>query len=415
MAVGRVYRAPTGQRALRLPAVQDQSTIRPARILRIIARLNVGGPAHHVSILSGRLDRARFETLLVAGRLGPSEGSMEDLVEHHGARMERIEALGPDLDAVADARALRALVATMRRFRPDLVHTHTAKAGTLGRLAARIAFPRRPAIVHTYHGHVLSGYFGPRKEAAFRQVERELARISDRLIGASNATVDELVQMRIAPREHFRVIPTGLDLEPFLALDGARDPAFRAEVGATDEELLVVFVARLVPIKRVDVLLDAVAHARATGAPLRLAVVGDGELRGALEEQARRLDLTTSVTFVGFRRDLPSIVAGADMAVLSSDNEATPVALIEAAAGGRPAIATDVGGVSDVVDPGSLAAAGDSRALGDLLARAALDRSDLRRLGLEARERVRHAYGFPRLLRDIEALYDDVLAQRRRS
>lgn len=394
--------------------MHDQRPDRPARILRIIARLNVGGPAHHVSILSGHLDRTRFETLLVSGQLGPGEGSLEDLAVHHGARLERIPALRPELDPLADARALGALIATMRRFRPDLVHTHTAKAGTLGRLAARLAFPRRPAIVHTYHGHVLSGYFGPRKEAAFRQVERELARISDCLIGLSNATVNELVEMRVAPRERFRVIPTGLDLDPFLALEVGRDATFRAEIGASDDELLVLFTGRLAPIKRVDILLDAVAHARDAGAPMRLAIVGDGELRGELEEQTRRLKLATMVTFLGFRRDLPSIVAGADIAALSSDNEATPVALIEAAAGARPAIATDVGGVSDVVDADALVPAGDARALGALLTRAAHDRGDLPRRGIEARERVRHAYGSTRLLDDIGAVYDDVLAQRKR-
>lgn len=381
-------------------------------MLRIIARLNLGGPAHHVSILSGRLDPVRFETLLVAGELGPGEGSLEDRAAHHGARLQRIASMGPELRPADDLKALGALVRIMRRFRPHIVHTHTAKAGTLGRLAARLAFRRRPVLVHTYHGHVLSGYFGPVKTEVFRAIERELARFSDCLIGLSSATVNELVGFGIAPREHFRIIRTGLDLDAFLAVGPGDGAAMRAELGAADGELLAMFVGRLAPIKRVDVLLDAMAHARAAGAPVRLAIVGDGELRQSLEARTRALELCDDVTFLGFRRDLPRLAAACDLAVLCSDNEAIPVALIEAAAAGRPAIATDVGGVSDVVPPEALVPAGDGHALGELLVAAARDRDDLPRRGAASRELVRESFGYRRLIVDIEALYDELLSTR---
>jgi glycosyltransferase involved in cell wall biosynthesis len=385
---------------------------RPVRVLRIIARLNVGGPAHHVSILSGRLDPTRFETLLVAGELGPGEGSLEDLAAQHGARLERVPAMGPQLHPRQDLEALVALVRITRQFRPDIVHTHTAKAGTLGRLAARLAVRPRPIVVHTYHGHVLSGYFGASKTELFRRIERRLARSTDCLIGVSEATVRDLVDLGIAPPERFRAIYNGLDLDAFLAVGPGHGADLRHELGVGDDEVLVAFVGRLVPIKRVDLLLDAVAHARSIGAPIRLAIAGDGELRADLEAQAGALGLGDVVTFLGFRRDLPTLAAASDLAVLCSDNEAMGMALVEAAAAGRPAIATDVGGVSEIVPADALVPPGDARALGERLAAAARDRADLQRRGAAARERVRETFSYPRLLRDVAALYDELLAAR---
>ena len=381
-------------------------------MLRIIARLNLGGPAHHVSILSGHLDPTRFETLLVAGELGAGEGSLEDLAAHHGARLQRIGSMRPELHAAHDLKALLALVRIMRRFRPDIVHTHTAKAGTLGRLAARLAFRHRPVVVHTYHGHVLSGYFGPAKTDVFRIIERELGRFSDCLIGISGATVEELIGFGVAPRQRFRVIRTGLDLDAFLAVGPGEGAPVRSELGVADDEVLAIFVGRLVAIKRVDVLLEAMAHARDAGARIRLAIVGDGELREDLEAQARALALDDIVSFLGFRRDLPLLAAACDIAVVCSDNEAIPVWLIEAAAAGRPAVATAVGGVPEVVPPESLAPAGDAQAVGERLAAAARDRADLPRRGAAAREVVRDAFSYRRLIADIEALYGELLSRR---
>jgi glycosyltransferase involved in cell wall biosynthesis len=387
------------------------------RVLRIIARLNVGGPAHHVSILSGRLDPRRYDTLLLAGSLGPGEGSFDALALRHGARVRYVDGLGPELAPAADARALRGLMRAMRTFRPQIVHTHTAKAGVLGRVAARLALGPRPIVVHTYHGHVLSGYFGSAKSAAFRSVERALAGITDQLVGVSQATVDELVGFGIAPRRRFVTIPIGLDLDAFLSSERADGAEFREEVGAGPDDVLALYVGRLAPIKRVDVLLDAVAAARRDGARVRLAIVGDGELRAQLEARSEALGLTDAVVFCGFRTQLAPIVAAADVAVLSSDNEGTPVALIEAAAGARPAVSTRVGGVSDIVRPqsGVLVAAGDATAFGRELAALAADRELRERMGAAARAHVERRFRADRLVRDIDALYGDLLARRRRA
>lgn len=388
---------------------------RRVRVLRIIARLNVGGPAHHVSILSGRLDPERYETLLLAGRLGPGEGSAEDLAARHGAVMQHVDGLGPEVDPAADGRALRSLVETMRSFRPHIVHTHTAKAGTLGRLAARLALGPRPIVIHTYHGHVLTGYFGPARTALFRSIERALGPMTDRLIGVSAATVDELVALRIARRSRFSVIPIGLDLDAFLQVGATDGAAFRDEAGAGPEHVLAVFVGRLAPVKRVDLLLQAMAIAREQAPALRLAVVGDGELRGELEAQATALGIADVVTFCGFRTELPSITSACDVAVLSSDNEGTPVALIEAAAAGRPAVSTNVGGVADIVRPdtGAVVAPGDAAGLGAALVRLAADQGVRERMGGAARAHVRERYDAQRLVRDIDDLYAKLLSRRR--
>ena len=374
--------------------------------------MNVGGPAYHVSMLSGLLDRGRYETLLVTGSLGAREGSFTHLAERYGARLVVVEQLSPEL-GLRDLRALGALVRIVRRFRPDIVHTHTAKAGTLGRLAARLAMGRGPIVLHTYHGHVLRGYFGPVRTKLYLAIERALARITDRLVGVSQATVDELVELGVAEPKRFSVIPVGLDLGPFLAIEREDGAALRSQLGVGAGECLVLFTGRLVPIKRVDVLLRALRVAVDAGAPMRLIVVGDGPERAALEAHASDLALQDVVEFLGFRDDLPLLAAASDLAALSSDNEGTPVALIEAAAAGRPAVATDVGGVGDIVtaDTGILVSPRQPEALGLALAGLAADAPKRDALGKAAREHVRHSYGSERLLHDIEALYDKLLSE----
>jgi glycosyltransferase involved in cell wall biosynthesis len=305
-----------------------------------------------------------------------------------------------------------ALVRAVRRFRPDIVHTHTAKAGMLGRLAALATRPR-PIIIHTYHGHVLEGYFGRLLNTFYRTLERGLARVSNVLIGVSSATVDDLVRLRIAPRAKFRVVPIGLDLEPFLTLTLEDGQEFRREAGA-DDHVLLTFVGRLVPIKRVDVLLRAVA--RASDPRLRLAIVGDGELRDELEALADELGIREQVWFAGYRAEMLPLAAASDIAVLSSDNEGTPVSLIEAGAAATVAASTRVGGVADVVTPetGVVVPAGDSDALGEAIAALAADASRREQMGARARAHVRERYSVDRLVRDIDKLYSELLSTRAR-
>ena len=371
----------------------------------------MGGPAHHVSILSTGLPAARYRTLLVTGRVGAGEEELPT-----AARPLRLDHLGPELRPWADLVTVAELVRLMRRHRPDIVHTHTAKAGLVGRLAARLALGRRPLVVHTYHGHVLEGYFGRGRTLLYRALETAMAVLSDALVGVSDATVDDLVRLRVAPARKFRVIRLGLQLDRFAALTAEDRAAERARLEVGDDDVVAVFMGRLVPIKRVDVLLDAVAAARAQGAPVVLVVVGGGECEQALRAQAQAARIAGAVRFVGYRADIASVLAAGDLAVLSSANEGTPVALIEAAAAGLPLVATDVGGVRDVVvdGTGELVAAGDAAALGAAVAALAAEPERRRAAGATAREHVLARYGAARLIAEVDALYRDLLDARAR-
>lgn len=388
---------------------------RPVRILRVIARLNMGGPSHHVGLLGSRLDAERYETLLLHGDVPSDEDSLEEAVRARGVAMARVSGLSPELRVPDDARALGSLVRAIRRLRPDILHTHTAKAGVLGRTAAVIAGERRPLVLHTYHGHVLEGYFGAARNCLYRGLERRLGPVSDALIGVSQATVDDLVRLGVAPRERFRVIPIGLELEPFIAATRANGVAFRQEASAADGDVLLTFVGRLAPVKRVDFLLRAFANARRLGAPVRLAIVGDGALRNQLESLARELGVRSKVYFAGYRTDMVAVAAASDIAVLTSVNEGTPVSLIEAAAAATPAVATRVGGVPDVVVDGTgvTTAPEDVGELGRALAELASDPETRLEWGANARRHVASRYSANRLVLEIEQLYEELMAQPR--
>jgi glycosyltransferase involved in cell wall biosynthesis len=380
------------------------------RVLRVIGRLNMGGPAHQAALLSGRRFFAdRYETLLVHGSLPAGEASLADLAREEGATMRFLPALQPAVRPPRDARALLELIRIAREFKPQIVHTHTAKAGFIGRQAALAVRPR-PAIVHTYHGHVLEGYFGAAKSRLYLELERALARVSDRLLGVSQATVDDLVRLGVAPRERFRVMPLGLDLEALAETGEEPRGSSRSALGIGPDEIVLIFVGRVVPIKRLDVLLRALARAREADPRIRLALVGDGEQRPALERQAVELGIAADVLFLGYRRELGPLFAAADVAVLSSDNEGTPVSLIEAAAAGLPAVATDAGGVREVVgeETGIVVERGNATALAEGIARMAADPELRASRGRAARERALSRYGAERLLADVDSLYREL-------
>jgi len=380
----------------------------------VIARMNLGGPAHQASYLSGRrFHPDRYETLLVHGQPAPGEESMADLAEREGAETLYLPALRQPVNPLHDTRALAQLGSIARRFRPDVIHTHTAKAGFLGRTAGLVALRPRPVLVHTFHGHVLEGYFGAAKTGVYRGLERTLGRRSDRLIGVSQQTVDDLIRLGVAPPEKFSVIPLGLDLSAFASVD-SRPAELRAEMGITDDRVVLGFVGRIVPIKRVDLLLRAFARAHAGGAPVHLALVGDGETRPEFQRMAGELGVASAVSFLGYRRDLPEVAAAADVAILSSDNEGTPVWLIESAAAGRPAIATNVGGTAEVVTPetGILAPPDDEEALAEAITRLAGNPELRRGMGVRAREHVLARYSVDRLITDIDELYGELLERR---
>ena len=263
--------------------------------------------------------------MLASGRIAENEGSFQSLADERRLNQVAIPGLGPSIRVAGDLRALVALVSLVRRFRPEIVHTHTAKAGALGRVAALIAGHPRPLIVHTYHGHVLSHYFGRVQRMVFTWIERRLGRRSDCLIGVSEATVRDLIDLDIAASERFRVIPIGLELDRFLRIPLAPNGPLRERL-CPEDGCLYMSIGRLVPIKRLDILLNGMASVVQSGVNARLVIVGDGESRAGLEALAASLGLTAYVTFLGFRTDIHELLRAADVAVLSSDDEGTPVA-----------------------------------------------------------------------------------------
>jgi glycosyltransferase involved in cell wall biosynthesis len=329
----------------------------PIRVVRVIARLNVGGPAIQAITLTNRLTPLGYRTVLVRGREGPDEGDMDYLAERLGVAPVLAPSLGRN-PGWRDVPALVSLIRLIARERPDIVHTHAAKAGTLGRLAALIAGlgpGPRPTLIHTFHGHSLTGYFSPRTAAVYRRIEQWLARHTDVLIAVSDEVRDELVRLRVADSARFAVVPLGFDLTPFEV--GARERArrrdgLRRELGIPRDEQLVTLIARLVPIKRVDRFLRVASDLAGRRRQIHFLVVGDGELRDQLRASPEATELDGRLTWAGFRRDIPDVCFASDAVVLTSDNEGTPVSLIEAQAAGTPVVGTRVGGVASVVRSG---------------------------------------------------------------
>ncbi len=391
----------------------------PIRVLRVIARLNVGGPALHVSYLSAELDKIGYETTLVAGRLGEGEGSMESVAQERGVEPIYLPWLQREIEPIADALSVRELVRLIHERKPHVLHTHTAKAGAVGRTAALLAGADRPkVVVHTFHGHVLRGYFGGPMTGAFRTVERTLARSTDALIAVSPEVRDDLVSLGVADRDRIRVIRLGLDLDGRTAAPMGAGAAERAALGIPNDRFLVGWLGRMTEIKRVDLLLESFALFRRNGTESDLVLVGDGPLREELEQLAHALGIADNVHFVGYRSDVSTFYAAIDAVALTSANEGTPVAVIEGLAAGVPAVASDVGGVADVLANGRggfLVPFGDVEAFADRLQRLA-DSPELRKeFATFGDEWVRERYSIPRLVGDIDELYRTLLVAPRKT
>ncbi len=385
------------------------------RVLRVVARLNVGGPALHTVLLTERLDPARYDSRLVAGTPAPDEG---DYLELQGRSLEgriALPSMGRELRGGRDLVTLASLVRIVRGFRPHVVHTHTAKAGALGRLAAILC--RVPVVVHTFHGHVLEGYFSPAKTRVFVEIERRLARRTQRIVTVSESVRAELVRLGIGRPEQVAVVPLGLELERF-ARSAALRGRLRGELGLAPDVPLVGIVARLVPIKAHEVFLEAAARIAERLPAARFVIVGDGERRAELEALASHLGIAERTIFLGWRSDLDRVYADLDVVALASRNEGSPVALIEAMAAGRAVVSTRVGGVPDLVthgESGLLVERDDVPGMADAVARLLGDPALRERLARRAKPRAVGRFSAGRLVAEIDALYTDLLAERGRA
>jgi glycosyltransferase involved in cell wall biosynthesis len=373
-----------------------------ANVVRLITRLNVGGPARQALLLTRDLGHA-FPTVLAAGHPTAVEGELTD-DRVPVVRLPLVRPLNPSMDARAVAATRRLLHSAGAR----VLHTHMAKAGTVGRIAAG-SMTARPRTVHTFHGHVLDGYFNARTQRVFIELERALARRTDVLVAVSPEVRDSLQALGIGSRREFHVVPLGLDLDRFLTIAGP-DGSLRAALGIGPDTSLIGVVGRLVPIKAVEVVLEAVARVP----DLHLAVIGDGEERDSLTRRAEAMGLAGRVHFTGWWADVPAAMSDLDLVVLTSRNEGTPVALIEAQAAGKAVVATDVGGVRHVVTDGVtgwLAPSGDAPAIAALIEQALGDRERLRAFGAAGRSAVRDRFGKGRLLADVRDLYTELLGR----
>jgi glycosyltransferase involved in cell wall biosynthesis len=386
----------------------------PTRILRVIARLNMGGPALHVSYLTKGLETRGYHTTLVAGKLARGEDSMSYVADELGVEVVPLVAMHRDVSPVYDPVAVTRLVGEIRRVRPHILHTHTAKAGAVGRAAALLAGDARPpVIVHTYHGHVLRGYFDPMRTQFFRETERALARHTNRLIAVGPQVRDDLVELGVAPAEKFSVIRLGIDLESRV-LTADRRAEFRHLFGIPEDRFVVGWIGRMTAIKRVPDILAAFKALRDRGVEATLCLVGDGPDRDAVEQLASDLGIVRDILFVGYQRDVAPYYAFFDAFLLPSANEGTPVVAIEALASERPVVATRVGGVPDVVDDGEdgfLVEVGDIPALADRLEQLARDPELRARMGKAGRERVVPRYRVERLVDDVDTLYRELLTE----
>lgn len=385
-------------------------------MLRVIARLNVGGPALHVAYLTAGLADRGYDTTLVAGTVGRGEESMAFVAESKGVRVEVLDELGRKISPLRDARAVLRLAQLIRRERPTILHTHTAKAGAVGRLAAVLAGRARPPIVvHTFHGHVLRGYFNRVATLGFRGLERALAGVTTKLIAVSPEVRDDLVALGVAPASKFEVIRLGIELEQRVAPDDGARRETRRQLGLSGDPFLVGWVGRMTAVKRTDLVVRVLRRLVDRGVDAHLLLVGDGPDRDGLERYAHELGVIRRCLFLGYQEDVAPYYEAMDALLLPSVNEGTPVSVIESLAAGRPAVATRVGGTPDVVRDGVdgfLVDSDDADDLAARLAELAADPARRARMGASGRERVLERYAVDRLVDDVDALYRRLLASR---
>lgn len=385
----------------------------PITILRAITRLNIGGPAIHAILLTAALDDGvQFKSTLVTGPTAAHEGDMLDLAAARSVQPVIVPSLSREISPFADLVSLARMVQLIRQLRPDIVHTHMAKAGTVGRLAARMCGV--PLIVHTYHGHVFHSYFSPLRTRVFLTIERVLGLATDRIITVGEDQRDEIASYGVATFDKLEPIRLGLELGQFLTVESRRGN-LRREIGISGETPLIGIVARLVAIKAHELFFQAAVRVLQALPTAIFLVIGDGERRDELEALVANLGIPTQVKFLGWRRDMPDVYADLDVVALTSLNEGSPVSLIEALAAARPVVSTAVGGVAEVVVHGStglLVRPSNPAALADGMLTLLRDRGLAARLGAAGRRHVYPRYDSTRLVDDVRSLYLRELAGR---
>ena len=403
------------------------------RILRIINRFNLGGPTHNAAYLT-RYMPAGFETLLVGGSQEDTEEGSHHILRSMGIEPLILPELQREVAPWRDHGAYRRIKELIKEYRPDIVHTHAAKAGAVGRMAASELNVK--VIVHTFHGHVFHSYFGPIRTALYKNIERYLARRSSKIVAISEKQKQELVEEhRICPPEKVNVIPLGFDLSRFQEDQQKKRDLFRRMYAIADDEIAIGIVGRLVPVKNHSLFLKVIAEVKErTDRRIRAFIVGDGEEREQLEQLTDRLSISranapylngrgfneppigkmphATITFTSWLKEVDIVNAGLDIVMLTSLNEGTPVSLIEAQAANRPIVSTRVGGIENVVIPGRtalLSESGDLEGLRDHLLRLIGDDALREAMGRHGWDHVKDRYHYTRLVSDTAAMYRSLL------
>jgi glycosyltransferase involved in cell wall biosynthesis len=382
---------------------KEKSTSEPIRVLRVIARMNVGGPAWQVSVLTRGLENNQFTSQLVCGEISEGEADFLALRDPQ-LPVTRISTLGRSINAFDDVRALWQLIRIMQKMKPHIVHTHTAKAGMLGRVAAIVT--RVPIRVHTFHGHVLHGYFSPLVTRIFIQIERILGRFSHGIVSVGSQVRDDLLAVGIGSPEKYTVIAPGVARGETVSSDAARK-----SLGLDPDAHVALFIGRLTQIKRPDRLLEAFSLVLEKDPSAVLLMAGEGELFEATKASGAYFG--DSVRFLGWRSDLALLFAAADVAVLSSDNEGMPVTLIEASMAGVPCVTTDVGSAREVVldSETGFVVPTDSVAIAQALTTLFSDDRLRHAMGISASRHTMENFSSSRLIHDHETLYRGLIGQ----
>jgi glycosyltransferase involved in cell wall biosynthesis len=390
------------------------------RILRIINRLNLGGPSYNAALLSKYLE-PEFETLLVSGMKDETEESSEFITQSLDLHPVYIPDMYRDLHIVRDFKAYIELKKIIIQFRPDIVHTHAAKAGTIGRLAALQC--GIPVILHTFHGHVFHSYFGRTKTQVFIEIERYLAKKTTKIIAISENQKRELSKTyKIATEEKIGIVPLGFDLNRFETDQISKRKKFRVEYNIDDTEIAIGIIGRLVPIKNHYLFLKAIKLAsERTPQPIRAYIIGDGEDRKKIEQLALSLDLKFNnhnlrekhpITFTSWIKEIDVCIAGMDIIALTSDNEGTPVSLIEAQAASKAIVSTNVGGIENIVhenETALLSKVNDEKMFAENLLQLIENKSLRKQLGTNGHQFVKGKFSYERLCDDMAKLYWSLL------
>ncbi len=397
------------------------STTKKIKVLRIITRLNVGGPAKQALWLTAALNDNEYESVLVSGIVPEGE---DDITKSFstGARVTYLPSLKRAISPVADITATLKLYSIIKRFKPDIIHTHTSKAGFVGRAAAYIynllrSKGKRLKVVHTFHGHTFYGYFSPGKAKLFLAIERTLAKhATDRIIAISNKLQKELTEVyKVGGKDQYAMIPLGIDLKPF-ENRAAYKGGIRGRFSIPPEKIIIAAIGRIAPIKHYEMFLRvAKVILLDTGIDAHFLLVGGGSqaAEGKLKSLARDLGISASFTLAGNMSDIEKVFADIDILALTSKNEGTPVSIIEAFASKVPVCATDVGGVRDLVGDGEqkrglLAPSEDIPEFARQLRRLIEDKALRERLVSAGHKHVASNLSLERLTGDIKWLYSSM-------